>query len=211
MRAHLLAAFLGYCLTATAQTSITIPQQQVLVTIPAQTVAIPAATPAPTPTPTVPPAGWVYYNGVFAWAGAYNFLATVNYADKAGAAPGNYADAAITITGQWGGWQPFAPGNAFDTTPYKSLVLSLKPTKANQCWATGFDAAGDTKDGNPVTFAGPGITTYGPVPQVGVWGNYVIPLSAFALTNRTVFKFSVADCSGNATNLFYATAVGFAP
>jgi hypothetical protein len=80
---------------------------------------------------------------------------------------------------------------------------------ANQIIGTGFDANNDVKDGDPLTVAGPGITKYGPVPVVGQWNSYKIPLADFAFNNPDVLKFSIADGTGNPTNLFYVDNVGF--
>ena len=156
---------------------------------------------------------WVYYNGVFNWGGDWSFSATPNYKDTAGAPLDGPYDTAITITGQWGGWQPYVSGSCqsnialcFDTTPYKYLIFSLKPTVANQTWDVMFHSAGDTNDGNVVL-----VAPYGPTggPVVGQWNSYKIPLSAFALTDTTVLKFFIQDESGLASNLFYVDDVGF--
>lgn len=176
----------------------------------------PVVTPPVITPPVTPPAAgifWVYHNGVFAWPGDYSFLAAANYADTVGKPGGQCI--AVKITGKWGGWQPFAflpGGKAFDTSPFKYLIFSTKPTMPNQSHGMGFDADNDVKDGNPIPIvAGPGMTKYGPVPQVGVWGQYKIPLADFGLTNPDILKFSLTDGTGNPTNLFYVDGVGFTP
>lgn len=168
------------------------------------------------PIVTTPPATgtyWVYHNGVFSWPGDYSFVATINYKDTAGAPLSGPYDVAIKVTSQWGAWQPFAfgaTGSAFDTSKYKYLIYSIKTTVAGQVIATGFDANNDVKDGNIVVVAGPGITKYGPVPVVGQWGSYKIPITDFGLTNPLILKFTVADGSGS-TAMIYANDVGFSP
>lgn len=219
------------CGTAAAQ-SVTIPAQVitlpvvapscvVIATLPAQTLCGPGLTVSNTPpvvTPPVvvgPPAAgvaWVYHNGVFNWPGAYNFNATVSYTDTAGKPPTGTYDIAVTPT-RWGAWQPaafLATGSPFNTSGYKYLIYSVKPTAAGQVFATGFDANNDVADGVPLVIAGPGITKYGPVPVVGQWTSYTIPLADFGFTNPLVLKFTVADGSGSAA-LFYVTDVGFKP
>jgi hypothetical protein len=170
-------------------------------------------TPAPVPPPVVvPPAGvfWVYYNGQFNWQGDYSFgTGSINYQDTAGKPLSGQFDIAVPITSKWGGFQPFAPGGKFDTSPYKYLIYSLKPTVASQIFATGFAGFGDVADGNPVIVAGPAGSKYGPVPEAGVWGTYKIPLVDFALSNPLILKFSIADSTGLDTNLFYVDNVGF--
>jgi hypothetical protein len=170
--------------------------------------------PVVTPPVVTPPAAgtfWVYHVGKFSWPGDYSFQATANYADTVGKPGGTCI--AVHITGQWGGWQPFAflPGGApFDTSPYKYLIFSAKPTVPNQSHGMGFDANNDVADGSPIAFvAGGGVTKYGPIPQVGVWGQYKIPLADFKLGNPSILKFSLTDGTGNPTNLFYVDDVGF--
>ncbi len=190
------------------QTTVTIPAQTVTVTIPAQTITLPAPTPVPAPAPSG--VLWVYHNGVFSWAGDYSWnTGPINYADTVGNPGGK--DIAVPITGQWGGFQPYAPGKQFDTTPYKYLTYCTKPTMANQRHGSVFQAINDVPDGpaGGVVVAGPGITKYGPVPVVGVWGCYKVPLADFGLTNPVVQKFTITDGTGNVPNLFYVDNVGF--
>jgi hypothetical protein len=152
---------------------------------------------------------WVYHNGTFNWTADFSFLASINYKDTATAALSGPDVIGVSIVGAYGGFQPYAL-NGFDTSPYKYLIFSIKPTVANQIIGTGFDANNDVKDGNPLTIAGPGITQYGPaVPVVGQWNSYKIPLADFAFNNPDVLKFSIADGTGNPTNLFYVDNVGF--
>lgn len=150
---------------------------------------------------------WVYYNGVFKWPGDWSFAATANYQDTKGVPIEGPYDIAITVTSQWGGWQPYAPGQVFDTTPYKYLILSLKPTVANQTWGVDFMSAGDTPDGPQLQ----DISPYGPPggAVVGQWGTYKIPLSAFQLTDTSVLKFAIQDKTGLSSNVFYVDNVGF--
>ncbi len=149
---------------------------------------------------------WVYRDGSFNWAGDYSWEARIDYRDQHGMPPGHRYDIAVTITGRWGGFQPFAPGKRFDVSRYKYLVYSLKPTMDNQVFATGFAALNDVPDGKPVTVSGP---PYGPIPVAGRWATYRIPLGEFALSNPIIQKFAIADGSGRANNLFYVDDVGF--
>lgn len=149
---------------------------------------------------------WVYYNGVFYWPGDWSFAGTPNYNDTAGIPIEGPYDVAFTVTSPWGGWQPYAPGLSLDTTPYKYLIFSLKPTQPNQVWDVAFESQGDTRDGIVLS-----IAPYGPVggPVVGQWGSYKIPLSAFQLTDPTVLKFAIQDDTGLSSNVFYIDNVGF--
>lgn len=225
LMAVLAAIFLLWILTpllALAAT-VTIPSQTVTVTvvIPSQTIPLPDSTTPPVTTPpvttppvTTPPAAgafWIYHNGVFAWPGDYSFNATINYKDSVGGSPA----IGVAITGPWGGWQPFAftsGGKAFDTRPYKYLQYCTQPTQAGEVHGTGFDADNDVADGTPIQIvAGSGTTKYGPVPQVGVWGCYKIPLADFHFGNPLILKFSVTDGTGNVPNKFYVREVAFSP
>jgi hypothetical protein len=149
---------------------------------------------------------WVYHHGEFYWAGDYSWEATINFHDKAGEPVEGHHDIAVTITGRWGGFQPWVQGKNLDVSPYKYLVYSLKPTSPNQVWSTGFEAYNDVPDGKLLNIVGP---PYGPVPVVGKWGTYKIPLSDFALTNMHIQKFTIADGTGLTSNLYYVDNVGF--
>ncbi len=151
---------------------------------------------------------WVYHDGAFHWTADFSFLASINYKDTNTAPLSGPSVIGVTITGAFGGFQPYSL-NGFDTSPYKYLIFSIKPTVPNQVIGTGFDANNDVKDGEPLTIAGPGITKYGPVPVVGQWNSYKIPLADFGFNNPNVLKFSIADGTGNPTNLFYVDNAGF--
>jgi hypothetical protein len=156
---------------------------------------------------------WVYYNGVFNWPGDWSWDATINYKDIAGAPVEGPYDIAVLITaGTTGGWQPYINSSCqqnislcFDTTPYKYLLFSLKPTVAGPLWAAHFESAGDTPDGSVANISSYALTAG--CPALLQWCSYKIPLSAFALTDTTILKFSIQDQSGAA--LFYVDNVGF--
>lgn len=181
---------------------------------------IPVATTPPVVTPPVvtppvtPPAAgtfWVYQNGQFNWTSHFSFNGSPNLSDTSGKPVGGKADIAFTLATPFGGYQPYLTAG-FDTSRYKYLTYSIKPTVAGQIIATGFDANNDVKDGNAVVVAGPGITKYGPVPVVGQWATYKVPLADFALTNVDVLKFSIADGSGSpAGSIIYVDSIGFSP
>jgi hypothetical protein len=121
---------------------------------------------------------WVYYNGVYNWTIDYSYGCTINYKNSA-AAPeeGPYA-VSVTALGVNGGFQPVSSGatptDDFEGSAFNYLLVDLKPTRANQSWYAGADAAGDI--GIVPTFS---IMPYGPAPVVGKWATYKIPLSAF--------------------------------
>jgi hypothetical protein len=153
---------------------------------------------------------WVYHDGQFNWAGDYSFDAKISYTDTAGIPISGAFDISVLIQSSFGGFQPFTSGGQFDTGPYKYLIYSLKPTMPNQIFATGFDANLDVTDGVALVTAGSSAgTKYGPTPVVGQWANYKIPLADFGFNNPLILKFTIADGTGDPTNLFYVDDVGF--
>jgi len=179
-----------------------------------QVAALIGAPPVVTPpviTPPAPGTFWVYQAGKFNWESDYSWNANINYFNTVGKAGGTCIS--VTITAPNGGFQPFAQGKKFDVSPYKYLTYSVKPTLANAIFATGFAAINDVPDGpqGGVVVVSPGLTKYGPAPQIGVWGTYKVPLADFGLTNLLVQKFTIADGTGVGSNLYYVDNIGFTP
>jgi hypothetical protein len=174
------------------------PIRMICWAIPLMALAIPAIA------QTASSTQWIYYAGVMSWPGDWSWDASVNYNDVSGAPTGDY-DISVNVTGGWGGWQPYAPNQAFNTAGSDYLIFSLKPTVANQVWAVAFHSADGSADGYTLK----SIAQYGPPggPVVGQWGTYEIPLSAFGLTNQTINSFYIQNQSG--TGLFYVNNVGF--
>lgn len=205
---------------------LSVPSQTISITIPAQTVVIPSTppvvvTPPVVTPPPVTPAGtyWVYHNGVFAWLGSYDYNGTSNTKDTSGVPMDGPFDISFTMTAAGGGgWQPFdIPSGAtgtnlgFDVRPYSKLHFCIKPTRAGEQFGSGIAANNDTDDGNAIqVFAGPNTTKYGPVPTVGVWGCYTIPLADYALTNPLILKFGISTGTPP-PDLFYIDDVAFLP
>jgi hypothetical protein len=148
---------------------------------------------------------WVYYNGQFNWPGDYSFNATPNYASTAGLPLSGPYDIQLT-TQQWGGWQPYAPNNSFNLTPYTYLTFALKPTVANQAWTCYFYKAGASSASTVVN-----VLNYGPAPVVGQWGVYTIPLTALGVSGASIDTFTIQDQSGLTSNLWYIDNVAFTP
>jgi hypothetical protein len=172
--------------------------------------------------PTSTSAFWVYQNGVFNWGGDYSSNAMPNYQSTAGNPESGPYDIAVTVTGQWGLFQPYAgktvPTWDFNATGYNYLTLDLKPTVANQVWHVYFMQVGDVlilnQSGQPSVVD---VANYGPAPVVGKWATYKIPLSA-VLTQYSsgtgvfqtgVYKFAIQDQTGLAQNLWYVDNIGF--
>jgi hypothetical protein len=121
---------------------------------------------------------WVYNNGVYNWTVDYSYGCVINYKDTAGGPEEGPYDVSVTALGTDGGFQPVSSGltplDDFEGSAFKYIQVDLKPTRANQSWYAGADAAGDI--GIVPTFS---IMSYGPAPVVGKWATYKIPLSAF--------------------------------
>ncbi len=152
----------------------------------------------------------VYTNGVFDWQGDYSWGVTINYKDTSGSPLSGPYD--ISVTGI-GGFQPYATNYDFDPSPYKYLVVSLKPTIPNQKWDSAFYAVGDVLTGHGVN-----VLNYGPAPVVGQWTTYKIPLGAggYEIPAGThIYKFMFIDQtadvqgSGYTTNRWYVDNLYF--
>jgi hypothetical protein len=186
------------------------------------TAATAALAPAPPPPPPPPPAevSWVYHAGKLVWAGDWSYgVASIGYDNLANPAPDGTGSIAIdggpTSSEEWGGWQPYinagcqgSIGLCFDTTPFKYLIFSMKPTVANQKLKAVFLSAGDTADGIGLYDLG-AYSAAGDNPPIGEWSSYKVPLSAFALTDLIVLKFSIGDQTGLPNNMWYLADVGF--
>jgi hypothetical protein len=149
---------------------------------------------------------WVYTNGVFAWPGDYSFVSTVDYKDTSGSPQTPPYDIKWTVTGAWGGFQPYATNWSFDTTPYTYLRFSMKPTIAGQQAQVYFMLVGDIPVGVTVN-----VLNYGPAPVVGQWATYTIPLKDIGVANTNVYKFAIQDQTGLGHNVVYLDDVGFVP
>jgi hypothetical protein len=222
--ALILAALLSAA--AAAQTTVTIPAQTITVVIPAQTITLPTTTPSgttppeetpPVATPAVvtPPAAgtfWIYYKGKFHWAGDYNFgsgkVILDNRDPDALSGPKD-----VLVSGDVG-WQPYAPGNDFNTAGYNYITVSIKPTEAGNTWITGAEMVGDV----PIPGSKPGgvnIMPYGPNPAVvGQWNTYKIPLSAYSIVpGLHIYKvmFLEQSSANKSGNKVYFDNLGFVP
>lgn len=157
---------------------------------------------------------WVYYKGTMRWDGSWDWAVTsVNYHDSSGAPASGTRDIEIRSE-KWGGWQPYFHADCqsnvnlcFDTSPYKYLIFSAKPTVANQMFDSGFMTAGDSADGVVVH-----ISSYcsgGSNPPINEWETCKVPLSAYGLTKAKILKFMIQDQSGLPSNRWYIDNVGF--
>jgi hypothetical protein len=195
--------------------TVTVTATEVTLTVAAQTttIAVPAA-------PVTPPAtgeSWVFNAGKLIWGGDWSYACTINYVDTANPAPDGTPSIAVTLTGAWGGWQPYISagcqtsiGECFNTAGFNYITFLAKPRIANQKFKMAILSSGDTSDGTALYDLGP-YNASGDNPPVGVWTAYKVPLSIFALTNPIILKFSIGDQTGLAANSWNFAAVGFSP
>jgi hypothetical protein len=174
---------------------------------------------------------WGYYDGTFNWGGDYSWNVSLNYEDTSGEPLSGAHDLKVSLTGQWGGWQPFMCSGVATPLPaclalydyplgdFTYLTFALKPTIANQQWSAQFIAVGDKgipcnyANPYPISGAGVDVLAYGPAPVVGQWATYKVPLSAFCVgpgtSNVNIYKFHIQDQTGLASNTWYVDNVGF--
>jgi len=149
---------------------------------------------------------WIYYNGNFDWPGDWPFMAATDYADTGGNPMSGGADLKITLTGQFGGWIPWAQNFSFNSAGYTKLTFALKPTVANQSWSIAFVKVGDIPVGITLN-----VLNYGPAPVAGQWATYTIPLSDLGVLGDSIYKFVLQDQTGMGYNVWYVDNVGFVP
>jgi hypothetical protein len=125
----------------------------------------------------------MYYNGVFYWAGDYSYGTVINYRDTAGAPESGAYDIAVQVTGQGGGFQPYAgsvvPLYDLEAGSFGYIMLDLKPTISGQAWR--LSAISRLPPGDVYPWAAVNLASYGPAPVAGKWATYKVPLSALSL------------------------------
>jgi hypothetical protein len=132
--------------------------------------------------------------GKFHWSGNFNYGGSIEkdaVTDPQGVLSSSFTATALPSGG--GGWLPFR-SSFFNTTGYKFLQLTLKPTRAGQSWQL-------VQPENPGDIPVPGansvtVENYGPAPVVGQYGVYKIPLGVGGLNlpvGVTFWKFGLQD------------------
>ena len=152
----------------------------------------------------LPAQTWVYSAGQFNWTDA-SFSSTVNYKDTAGAPLSGSFDIRVNAR-KWGAWQASAPKLSFNLAPYSSVTFALKPTVANQVWSAAFQKTGGASD-----VVNLNIMKYGPVPAIGKWGVYTVPLSVLGVSGASIARFAIQDQTGLTKNTWYIDNIGFVP
>jgi hypothetical protein len=153
---------------------------------------------------------YIYWNGVFYWSGDYSYGSGLleSYADTTGA-PTDGADFRVQYSSS-GGWQPFAPHNSYDLTPYKYLIFQWKSSEANDPLTITSEEEGDKVVGTSVVI---NDSTYGPTPKAGVWGTYKVPLSALGIGAPAgipiLYKLAIQNKSGTFARVEYFQQMEF--
>lgn len=150
---------------------------------------------------------WIYYNGTFSWPGDFSWSLTANYKDTSGVPLSGAYDIKATLTGQWGGWLPYAQNFSFDVSPYNTFTIAIKPNGAAEQFQLFFVKVGDVNLPDSCTIHASEWSQYGPAPKQGAWGVYNIPFSRLCLGTgqvggTTVYKFAVQENSGNVDTFF---------
>lgn len=121
----------------------------------------------------------IFSNGVFYWQGEYDY----------GNSGVQYKGNELTFfSTSFGGWQPYAPKNDFDLTPYTYLLLDLKGP-AGQTWSVYFEQVGD------VSPPGENAVFLGPITQADTYTSYKVPLKSLNLgagtPNPHIYKLQI--------------------
>jgi hypothetical protein len=186
---------------------------------PPTTNSPPTAPPETTPPAAAPPVAtapepgtfWVYYKGKFNWAGDYNFGS--GKVDLYHRDPNALSGRKVVLVSGDVGWQPYAPGNDFNTAKYNYVTVSIKPTQEGNTWITGAEMEGDKEI--PGSHGAISIMPYGPNPAVvGEWNTYKIPLSAYSIKpGLHIYKLMFLEQSSpnKSENKVYFDNLGFVP
>jgi hypothetical protein len=173
----------------------------------------PASAPSNAITTTGGVSPYVYVNGQFYWEGDYSYGGqALNYTDTTGKPANGTYDVMWTAEPSAGGWQPYSPGKNFDTSAYRYIYVDLKPTRSGQTFGMSFALVGDVAATGPyggaVTLPSDANGTYGPVPQVGVWATYKIPLVYMNVgagsPNLNIYKFQIWSTTYYADNVYFS-------
>jgi hypothetical protein len=144
----------------------------------------------------------VYYGGVFNWGGDYSYSAHANYQDTSGVPESGADDIAVTVTGPYGGFQPYA-GNTvpqwdLEAGSFGYLTMDLKPTMGGQDWR--LSAISRLPPGDVYPWASVDLLNYGPAPMPGIWATYKVPLSALSI-GSTQFQGSISGTTLTVTSV----------
>lgn len=194
-------------------TTLTLTQADVLSLAAGGSIAIqgPAPVVVVPPPPPPPPSNAlkvvIAQNGKTPlWTQNYSYSAN-DTDDLVDVGDGNPDCLKVVVTGQWGAVQPSNLNNVTtDFSTCTEVVVSLKPTVPNQKWSMFFLKIGDL----PITGAGvqlPGA--FGPVPVVGKYAQYVVPIALLTKGSdgvdhvSQIYKGDIQDQTGLAANTWY--------
>ena len=123
-----------------------------------------------------------------------------------GNAPGGGQDIAFTLTGRYGGFQPYSsvPGN-FNNTPYTDLTFQMKAASASSQYAISAENTGDQPAGPQIDLSQFAQNT------VNGWTTYKVPLTALGVAGQTnEYKFGIQDKTDPVGSTTYFDNIQFA-
>jgi hypothetical protein len=148
----------------------------------------------------------MYRNGVKTLAGDFTGSGeATNYENSTSSGyNGDTKDILITSSVPWGYFIPYWAANyQLPNLGYKYLVLSIKPSINGDTFGIHAERNGDS----PLPSIE--LMNYGPAAVKGVWGSYVIPLSALGIAgDATLYKVVLATHTGSADS-WEMDAIGF--
>lgn len=142
------------------------------------------------------------------WPQNYSYNAKTTYGDTTVAGNGNAACIGVSLTGQWGAFQPSNNNDVVtDCSKQDNVTVSIYPTQAGQKCSVFFLMGGDTPIGPNVQLPN---ALYGPAEMVeNEWNVYTFPKNLVMTTaagvdeSAVIYKGDVQDQTGKAANLFY--------
>jgi hypothetical protein len=148
----------------------------------------------------------MYLNGAKVLAGDFTGSGeATNYENSTTSGyKGGTKDILITSSVPWGYFIPYWSVNYRLSNPgYKNLVLSIKPSITGDTFGMHAERVGDS----PLPSIE--LMKYGPPAVKGVWGSYVIPLSALGIAgDASLYKVVLATHTGSADS-WEMDAIGF--
>lgn len=154
---------------------------------------------------------------------------SVDYADTSGGPQGGVADIKCTLSGTFGGFQPYS-GNCVSTWDcwlgaQNYLYIDLKPTIPGQTWQLYALRAGDVNIFNSSGVSYNHSLSLYNTPVNGQWATYKVPLTdlikdwgpsgtyngGLGVMQNAFYKFAIQDTTGNASGSWYVDNMIFSP
>lgn len=177
---------------------------QVAPLIPQGTTPPVVTPPVVTPPVVTPGVFWLFNDGHFAGAGAYDF----------GPGKVDYSGQTIVVTGDVGA-QPRMPADNFNTAGLNYMLISIKPTQAGNNWYTGAEMIGDVPIPGSTDVVSIMKYALSPVMAVGQWNDFKVPLTALSIppAGLQIYKVALLERASpnKAGNKYEINKWGFSP